>query len=254
MRVGYADLLACSLPKTLRSLRLFEYHSQLLHPAWIATPGAPLRTGDLGCALWGAGHQLVEISVSFFIDAYDFFFHYQPAHPIVHRPWKNLQVVVLTAQDLRPPPDNLDASDRLTAADRVLFIAGRGAGHMPRLRVMELWNAGDNSQGELALFRYTNRIVPDPRSRWGEKPRISLQCTWPHDWQLHLEVMRAWSDVSYGHTRQYPEVVRSPFTKPDLKSKHYIHMISELAMSHCTLDELSSFASGCCPWQRISRY
>ncbi|KAK0127879.1 hypothetical protein ONS96_007379 [Cadophora gregata f. sp. sojae] len=149
------------LPSTLRNLYLFEESNNILH--------SPDHDAErdfrriLGSNLSDRSRLLENISVAFLIDAKDFLAQFWPlrvpniqgaqASDVV--PWENLRTLTLTSESLR-------TSINRTVMKNLLTTSCRAVAFMPKLEVLEIWNAtlkdGDPTvrgrPGVAAVFRY----------------------------------------------------------------------------------------------------
>lgn len=132
------------------------------------------RTGnvDVGKALAEASLSLHHLSVSFIIDASDFFRARQSTWV-----WNELVTLVLTSRLLSPDENHAGINDLLKAA-------AAAAAAMPRLVSMELWNG---AKGQACVFRYQ---APEGCQR--------AKITWRGTWDLPLEpcVIQSWGAVA----------------------------------------------------------
>jgi hypothetical protein len=146
------------LPSTLRNFYIFEESNKVLHPP----DHAAERTAKwkLGGNLSHASRLLEKISVAFLIDVKDFLAQFWPrnfqgtqASNVV--PWENLRSLTMTSELLRTSIKRIVITNLLTAACRAVAF-------MPKLEVLEIWNAtlidGDPTvrgrPGTASVFRY----------------------------------------------------------------------------------------------------
>ncbi|KAK1772229.1 hypothetical protein QBC33DRAFT_520600 [Phialemonium atrogriseum] len=112
-----------------------------------------------------SSRRLESVSASFLLDAQDFFHGLwpTPGKKFLNRlnkgkDWGHLKTLALTSRLLHPGVPNVEI-------EKLLRAAGATAALMPKLEVMELWNAG---QGHACYFRFER----------DETPTITLQGTW----------------------------------------------------------------------------
>jgi hypothetical protein len=134
------------------------------------------KSTSLARALFESSRSLENLSVSFLIDAKDFFGIFWPSRPDAPDvvPWNNLRTLALTSSLLNPGPDS-------TKINKLLIAASRAAAYMPRLKVMEIWNGND---GYACVFRYRNHR---------RLPQITWECSWKTPPQMDDEVISCWS-------------------------------------------------------------
>ncbi len=199
-KTDYAELLhPTKLPDTLKQLHLFQDFNAVLHPEYVNRRRAGKRSTnrDFRIALASASRPLESLSASFVVDAEDFFHgpwpmvpDESPARFAEEGSWQHLKTLALTSRLLGP--------DRSPATIRKLLLAaGYTALFMPKLDVMELWNAGkqqQGGQGHACYFRFN-------RNRDGDgTPGISLQSTWDASQSLSRVVVGAWEKVARVHS------------------------------------------------------
>lgn len=169
------------MPKSLKELTLFEDFNEDLNAAFPESHSEYSRfiripSASVGAALAKASLSLEQLSVSFLVDAQDFFETYQSGWI-----WKNLASLALTSQLLNSAKDPADVNN-------LLHAAGVAAQNMPKLRIMEVWNGG---RGHACVFRYhlTDGFAT---------------ITWCSSWDLQLEscVVKAWEAVALEHSGQ----------------------------------------------------
>lgn len=158
-----------ALPPTLRSLRIFEDYEGFHHGR--STPRictAQPRHTHLP--------HLEVVSLSFLIDAIDFFTDYISACVLRHTwcEWDNLVSLTLTSNTIRS-----DASSKPQPINKLLLFAAIAAKDMPRLQVMEIYNGVGKGEGGIFRFAVANNCC---------------SVTWESTWPFHLsqEVFEAW--------------------------------------------------------------
>lgn len=180
---GYTKiLLPENLPATLRQLHLFQDFNSILNPQFFKNR-ATRPNRDLGICLASCSCLLESVSASFLIDAEDFFHELWPVDGNETRDgltkrglWTNLKTLALTSRLLHP-------SVRRSEIQKLLLAAASSALFMPKLEVMELWNAG---QGHAAYFRFEKESLPT----------ITLRSTWPLASTLLQQTMARWEAVA----------------------------------------------------------
>lgn len=135
-----------------------------------------LRIPELAAKVRGASTQLESLAVSFVIDARDFFA--LPKRELAVDNFPRLEFCILTSRVLRERNDG--------HINQLLRAAGNAALKMPKLRVMELWNA---RQEEAAIFRYQ------------QKPFNTVELAWSSSWDFSLDpkVVAHWEKVALKH-------------------------------------------------------
>ena len=169
---------------------------------------------------------LESLSAAFLVDAKDFFADFYPtqAQNSTVIPWENLRELALTSHVLHQKmgPGKIK---------RLLMAAGRAAGFMPKLEVMEIWNGGE---GHLCLFRYNNNAG-------------NRQITWAGNWgttvQFGYDVINCWENVpNHGQHVQgnLTTTVRGIPVKRKLV-KTYVNAIRHLKLRKNILDLISDY-------------
>ncbi|OBT73087.1 hypothetical protein VF21_07606 [Pseudogymnoascus sp. 05NY08] len=179
----YKRLLLNGIPRNLRRLSIFENYNKRLHPEHFnqfthLEQYTRRANPSLGKALSKSSRLLISLTVSFLVDAVDFFASFQPTNnPNVNViPWENLENLALTSRLLHPMTAYRKINEMLAAA-------GRAAASMPKLKIMEIWNGG---RGHACVFRYTNI---------DGKAHISWESTWGSRFQLDPDVINSWANV-----------------------------------------------------------
>ncbi|KAI7778057.1 hypothetical protein LA080_002632 [Diaporthe eres] len=169
-------LICENLPTAVTELVIFTEVLDSLHPLhqlW-SQPAISnvlgIQRPSVGLCSAKASRQLQHLSVSFAIDAQDFFLPFWP-QPLTTSTevaqewvWSSLETLALTSQLLRDPGQ--PESD----INRLLEAASFAVRRMPRLHTLELWNGNGNDHA--CIFRYSY----DPTSR---RPSLFWRGTWP---------------------------------------------------------------------------
>lgn len=170
-------MFASCYPKHLQRLSVFEdfnddyatvYHKDCCELERGYT--VQLEHRDLAQAFARRSIDLEYLSVSFMIDAWDFF---NACHPEWR--WPNLETLVLTSQRLTIAADE-------EQVNTLLYLAAKAALWMPNLRGMVLWNVKESGP---CAFKY---VKQDGVSQ------ITWHSTWGFDFQA--PVILAWADVA----------------------------------------------------------
>ncbi|KAI0893506.1 hypothetical protein F4806DRAFT_197214 [Annulohypoxylon nitens] len=176
-----------SLPRTLKSLVLFENQDlpekdQRTYPIFTIARSREecLRFGS---ALEKASRSLEHLSVSFVVDALDFFNPFRSAGPnsalwVRHE----LQTISLTSTFLDPNPPGLTGG--IQGLDNLILLASFAAKSMPNLQVMEIWNGTGDEHG--CIFRYCYEETA---------ATITWHSTW--DFKLADRVIQSWSQTTH---------------------------------------------------------
>ncbi|KAM5347857.1 hypothetical protein ACJ41O_007681 [Fusarium nematophilum] len=169
------------LPPSVKTLSLYGDRSSIFQ-SW--EPSA-VKSINFAKSLRRYGGNLENISVSFLIDARDFFKPFWPANSdrsMRSLPnWENLETLSLTSQIL--------VSGSQADTNKLLCAAARAVKKMRRLRLLELWNGGE---GTAAVFRYR---VEDTVTEVAWLSASSGRT-------LDSEVVRAWNETSLHHGRE----------------------------------------------------
>lgn len=127
-------MIEAHLPKGLKRLSIFEDYNDdfitVLQGSIEETYLIRIAEPTVGAAFAYRSLDLEQLSVSFMVDAWQFFQARQPLWT-----WDQLQSLVLTSQLLTQTDDRGKVSD-------LLEDAGAAALHMPKLHTMALWNGG----------------------------------------------------------------------------------------------------------------
>lgn len=182
------------LPMSLKQLVIFEDFHGMIHKS----PGDVRPTShDLGLALAKASRRFESLSLAFVVDARDFFGAFrpdtwQPSSALSPESrWENLTTLALTSRRLRIDRGEERANDLLQAA-------GHAALGMPKLEVLEIWNA---QKGEAGVFRYERAQA---REACGRVRDYLTVVAWCGSWDLHLQsrVVDIWTRVALNHTQR----------------------------------------------------
>ncbi|KAM0432968.1 hypothetical protein ACHAPT_004673 [Fusarium lateritium] len=127
------------LPVSVKTLSLYGDTASIFQE-W-----SPKEVNSISLAehLRNYGRHLENISVSFLIDAQDFFQPFSYPYSECTTVWKNLETLSLTCRTLR--------SSSTSHINKLLCAAARAANKMPKLRLLELW---DGAEGKASVFRY----------------------------------------------------------------------------------------------------
>jgi hypothetical protein len=176
---GYKLLISKKLPSTLRDLYIFEDFNKLLHPERAAKRGPANRA--LGKALSKASRSLKNLSAIFLVDAKDFFADFWPPNywsPHASQnsnanvaPWENLRRLTLTSHLLHPTTKSVMIRKLLTAV-------GRAAAFMPKLEVLEIWDATFTYGGEVSANRWDGAACIFQYVYSSKKPKITFGSNW----------------------------------------------------------------------------
>ena len=202
-----------ALPGSLKRLTLFSEVRETFYKQ-SAMPMAEQTHQDLPGSLAMLSRNLQELSVSFLVDAEDFFRSvYWPSdagdaeseyrdqeeelqrHLLDDEPrWEHLTSLALTSkrfitQEVSLQP-SLPSSVWTSRINELLLAAAVTAKMMPKLEVMEIWN-GDKMQA--GIFRYVSGA---PRQI--DPAKIVWQGTEPHP-VLSDRVLEAWNEVAVQH-------------------------------------------------------
>ncbi|VUC32249.1 unnamed protein product [Clonostachys rosea] len=127
-------------------------------------------------ALASRSRRLEHLSVSYMINARQFFESCRPSYK-----WDSLQSLALTSPVLTPSEDREPVT-------KLLLAASQAAGRMPKLEDLVLWNG---KRGECCAFIYHR----DEYSRGDEGSEATL--TWRGTWYFNLnDVVASWEKVA----------------------------------------------------------
>ena len=137
----------------------------------------------VGRAVANASLNLEHLSVSFMVDASDFF----DARELSWK-WPNLTWLALTSRLLVPEESPMEL-------DSMLRAAAAAALKMPNIETMEIWNG---AKGLAMLFRY---------QRAGRRPAV-ITCRGTWELTLRPLVIQAWDSVALRHGGQGHVIVK----------------------------------------------
>lgn len=171
-------LLGTALPRTLQRLIVFEDFNENLTGVMIHAPALPLPPASswmevvprdrlcdavLGAAFASQSHGLEHLSVSYMIDARDFFAACQQSGN-----WQHLETLALTSRLLQD--NDSDHVNRYQDINHMLYNAAVTVRQMPELRTLVLWNG---KRGNPCAFVY-------------QATTSSASITWRATWDLKL--------------------------------------------------------------------
>ncbi|KAL1852834.1 hypothetical protein Daus18300_011997 [Diaporthe australafricana] len=170
--------------KTLKKVSIFESHDEVFNRGRSRIDTSQHRdVGSSSRGLARTSHHLEELHVANNIDAYEFFYAFQPRalpEQKIWMAWKNLKNLSLTTQHLAPGHTGL-----------IILMAAEAAKTMPQLQIMELWNYSRSRDIPVAcIFRFR---------RWETGASVELVCTWPAGFKITAETKAAWGRVASAH-------------------------------------------------------
>lgn len=209
---GLKGTLGRNLPASLESLHIFEDSKDLMLSS--ETSSRPRRSRiqilkGLATSVPGIKH----LSVSFLSDAMACL---EVSDETI---FPNLQTIALTSQDMLRPTQRFG---------ELLHKAALAAMKMPKLQIMEIWNAED---GHAAIIRYEAAGTPDSSAC-----RLTFRCSW------YLEpiqdcVVEAWRQVASAITPRQLIVYITPL--PAAIYPQYGSVIGQLKLRNHILDDIS---------------
>lgn len=235
------------LPSTLRNFYIFEESNNILHPPDHAATRISRR--NLGINLSHRSRLLENISVAFLIDVKDFLAQFCPlqiqnfqgpqASDVV--PWENLRSLTLTSEFLR-------TSVKRIAIKNLLATACRAVTFMPKLEVLEIWNAtlkdGDPTvtgrPGVASVFRYEYK---------NQKPTITFSSNsiWLH--KIVSEVLQGDVGSCWENLRRHESGNQLTYTFEKIRGmdwcRTYPSVMEHLKLQGRVLHELSRCQMAC---------
>lgn len=194
-----------------------------------------------GVELAHDGHLLEQLSVSFAIDARDYFRRFwekasrrandaNPAQALprfprflaLNKKWPNLRCLALTCTLLHPQSPN-------DMIDCLLEAAGMAAGEMPSLREMEIWNH-DKDSNAVFIFQYR-------RDGDNKVPTIYVSSTWAY--KVAPSVVSEWNETSKEHEGRDIRVREQTLDLAGLGSRSCGHVIGHLKLCGLVLEPVS---------------
>ncbi|RSL47895.1 hypothetical protein CEP53_009756 [Fusarium sp. AF-6] len=177
--------LCLDLPLSVKTLSLYGDTLVNMFHWWSSTEVTTIR---LSKYLRNYGKQVENMSISFLIDAEEFFLPFWTTQSGWTTSWENLKTLSLTCQAFR--------SYSTHRINGVLCAAANAAMKMPKLQLLELW---DGVEGKASVFRY--RLVDT----------TVVEVTWAstHILDVDPEVIDAWTSVAMAQER--PDIRVSTF-------------------------------------------
>lgn len=180
---GYTSLVRYGLPKTLKTLTIFEDFDENLAASlstnscreYLQVDALRIANPDVGAALAGRSLHLEQLSASYVVDANDFF----KEACLRSWTWNKLQSLALTSRLLHPSRSEDEVCD-------LLHDAGVVALQMPRLRNLVVWNG---AKGHASAFIY-------------RRTSYCTYITWRGTWDLEIgaRVAEVWEKVAFKHS------------------------------------------------------
>ncbi|TVY33901.1 hypothetical protein LSUB1_G007075 [Lachnellula subtilissima] len=235
------------LPSTLRNFYIFEESNNILHLPDHAT--RRIWRWILGKNLSYSSRLLENISVAFLIDVKDFLSQFWPrqnwdfqeseASHVV--PWENLRSLTLTSESLRTSQKSIVIKNLLTAACRAVAF-------MPKLEVLEIWNAtlkdGDPTKtgrpGTASVFRYEYK---------NKNPTItfSTNSVWLH--KIVSEVLQGHVGSCWENLLRHKSGIQLTYTFEKIRGmdwcRTYPSVMEHLKLQGRVLHELSRCQMAC---------
>ncbi|TVY56604.1 hypothetical protein LCER1_G001741 [Lachnellula cervina] len=235
------------LPSKLRNFYIFEESNNILHLPDHAAERISRR--KLGQNLSHRSRLLENISVAFLIDVKDFLAQFWPlripnfqapqASDVV--PWKNLRSLTLTSESLRTSQKRIVIKNLLTTACRAVAF-------MPKLEVLEIWNAtlkdGDPTvtgrPGIASVFRYEYK---------NQKPTITFSSNsiWLH--KIVSEVLQGDVGSCWKNLLRHASGIQLTYTFEKIRGmdwcRTYPSVMEHLKLQGRVLHELSRCQMAC---------
>jgi hypothetical protein len=214
-----SSVLGAALPNSLKRLSLFAAARETFQKQ----SAMPAANPDTAKSLATLSQNLQQLSISFLVDAEDFFRSlYWPTsdkggkgsgelHRLEYEPyWEHLTSLALTSKIFIMQETSLSLST--SRINDLLFAAAMTAEKMPKLEVMEIWN-GD--KGQAGIFRYVSTLK-------------STEIVWQGTQHLALseQVLTAWREVALKNARHKLSVRVIPI------------LLTRIEGSACVLDYL----------------
>lgn len=180
-----AELYACLAKealksrKSLKKVSIFESHDGIFYRPPYQSAAHHGTLGPFSRELARSSHHLEELYVANNVDAFEFFYAFQPQAPPEERRWmvwKDLKYLSLTTQHL--------FSDEHGAL--ILRMAAKAAERMPKLEIMELWDWWGN-RGQATIFRFRREET---------EASIELVNTWSDNLTFSEAEKKAWTRVA----------------------------------------------------------
>ncbi|KAK4211725.1 hypothetical protein QBC37DRAFT_426296 [Rhypophila decipiens] len=200
----------------------------------------------LGRMLGAGTGNLEELSLSHLVDAKDFFYEFFPQKNSIDgdqpqpRPyWRNLRSLAITSKVLGWVGHGWNGGQARdnTSLDELLTAVAKALASMPKLEILEIWNAESGQENwtartaaQGAIFRY------ERHSRDNGSPTLTWCSSW--DTSLSSGVIEAWKDAASQLDARRDIVVENRMMKP-LKTQGSI--LPLLKLRSLILDEVSLY-------------
>lgn len=192
------------LPGALRELTIFEDFNEDYDKVYSKAYGGDFPNHELvripdvsvALALASRSRRLTNLSVSYMVDAMDFFHACKGIGG-----WPRLQTLDLTSPILT-------TSARPCEVDELLLHACAIALRMPRLRRMTLWNGRRQH-----AFSFSYEVTQNETS-------VKVRGTW--GWGLQPRVLHGWKYLAWTNTRNMLTLYEYPRIDPNLIKSHAV--------------------------------
>ncbi|KAK3333402.1 hypothetical protein B0T19DRAFT_125100 [Cercophora scortea] len=206
------------IPQTAKTMTIYEAENVAFTGDFKWPRPCHASASHLFHGVWLAlqSQHLEHLSVSFAVDALEFFVFWLPTDRFIYKaftltckrheplfpvvmgklvapaPWENLETLALTSRVFHPRNPASNAEDIISAA-------GGAALQMPKLKTMEIWYAHDD--GYAAVFRYERKAPGRPVSEVSYAA-ASWWCSWGMGLEEDGRVKKIWQKVALKHGRR----------------------------------------------------
>ncbi|RSL71979.1 hypothetical protein CEP54_001156 [Fusarium duplospermum] len=217
--------LCLDLPLSAKTLSLYGDTADIFHE-WSSTEVDTIR---LAKYLRNYGKQLENMSISFLIDAKEFFQPFWTAQSGWTTSWENLKTLSLTCRAFKS-----FSTHRISG---VLCAAANAAMKMPKLQLLELW---DGVEDRASVFRY--RVVDT----------TVVEVTWlsTHILEINQKVIDAWTSVALAQGRPDIRVSTHKLDPDKIRSAgsvlQYLHLRDQILhpVSRYRIDRVEAEGAG----------
>ncbi|KAF6815735.1 hypothetical protein CPLU01_14057 [Colletotrichum plurivorum] len=208
-----------SLPRGVRTISFSELQEFSHYAPNITAPSMAVAVSALE-----ASRQAESFAVSYIVDAELFFEPYYEArfsHISEPKPWANLRYLALTSFAF----EKIGSENTEERANKLLIAAANAATLMPKLQVMELWNARNQLDtrklGEL-IFVFCFEIT-------GDLATIVVEVNWPFN--LSEDASNAWEQLAMRRTQRRPVIKRKSPCYVEVRLNARARVIKHLKLS-----------------------
>lgn len=214
-----------SLARGVRTISFSEFQE---YSHYTANPRVPSKA--VAVSALEASRQAESFAVSYIVDAELFFEpYYEARFSYINEPnpWANLRYLALTSFAF----EKHRSEDMEERANELLIAAANAATLMPKLQVMELWNARNQCDtrklGEL-IFVFCFEIT-------GDLATIVVEVNWPFN--LSEDPCNAWEQLAMQRTHHRPVMKLKSPCDVEARLNARARVIKHLKLSKCIVQQ-----------------